>query len=179
MSKLARIVDAISYYAGYVAGWMVVGIMLLTMAEVISRYVLRNPIMLADEFGGYSYAAISLLGLAYTMREGRHIRIQFVVTRLPAKVSNWLRVFTLAAACTYAIVASQVSYGFIFDAFDRNIRSASHLMTPLGWPQIALPVGFILLSIALLLELFRAIGNLRAGIETERIAAEKAEGSGL
>jgi len=179
MRKFVRVIDGISYYSGYFAGWLVLGIMGLTMVEVISRYVLRHPIMLADEFGGYSFAAISLIGLAYTMKEGRHIRIQFVVSRLPVKVSNWLRLITLGAALVYAIVASKVSYGFIGDAFDRHIRAASHLMTPLAWPQLVLPIGFTLLSIILVAEVFQTIRNIRSGVSTEAIAKEKAEEGGV
>jgi len=179
MRKFERVIDGISYYSGYFAGWLVLGIMGLTMVEVISRYVLRHPIMLADEFGGYSFAAISLIGLAYTMKEGRHIRIQFVVSRLPVKVSNWLRLITLGAALVYAIVASKVSYGFIGDAFDRHIRAASHLMTPLAWPQLVLPIGFTLLSIILAAEVIQVIRNIRSGVSTEAIAKEKAEEGGV
>ena len=179
MPKLEVIIDRIAYYTGYLAGWIVIGVMGLTMVEVVSRYLLHHPIMLADEFGGYSYAAISLIGLAYTMKEGRHIRIQFVVSRLPVKVSNWLRLLTLTTALVYAVVASKVSYGFIADAFDRHIRSASHLMTPLAWPQLVLPVGFTLLSIILIGEVVKAIKNIRTGVSTEALATEKAEEGGL
>ena len=179
MRKLTSIIDGISYYTGYFAGWLVIGIMCLTMIEVISRYVLRHPLMLADEFGGYSFAAIAAVGLAYTMKEGRHIRIQFVVNRLPVKVSNWLRVITLTVAFVYAAIASKVSYSFIIDAFDRHIRSASHLMTPLAWPQMVLPLGFTLLCLVLFAEIVQAIRNIRSGMSTEAIAKEKAEGVGV
>jgi len=179
MLKITRVIDGISYYTGYFAGWVVVGIMSLTMIEVISRYVLRKPLMLAAEFGGYSFAAIALVALAYTMKEGRHIRIQFVVSRLPVNVSNWLRVITLTAAFVYAAIASKVSYGFIIDAFERHIRSASHLMTPLAWPQMVLPIGFSLLCLVLMVEIVQAIRNIRAGVSTEAIAKEKAEGTGV
>lgn len=179
MRRLERIIDGISYYSGFFTGWLVLGIMGLTMVEVVSRYVLRHPIMLADEFGGYSFAAIALLGLAYTMKEGRHIRIQFVVNRLPVKFSNWLRVITLSAALVYTLIASYVSYSFIADAFQRHIRAASHLMTPLGWPQLVLPIGFTLLSIVLLAEVAKAIRNLRSGVSTEALAKAKDEEEGL
>lgn len=179
MRSLERIIDGISNFSGFITGWLILGVMGLTMIEVVSRYILRRPIMLADEFGGYSFAAIAFLGLAYTMKEGRHIRIQFVVNRLPVKISNWLRVFTLSAALVYTMIASYVSYNFIIDAFNRNIRAASHLMTPLAWPQLVLPIGFTLLAIVLLSEVAKAIRNLRSGVSTEALARAKDEEEGL
>jgi TRAP-type C4-dicarboxylate transport system permease small subunit len=175
MRRVERVIDAIAYITGYFSGWVVIGIMSLTMAEVITRYVLRHPLMLADEFGGYAYAAVSLVALAYTMRQGRHIRVQFVVSRLPATVSNWLRVITLTLALVYACVATQASYTFIVQAFQRNIRSASWLMTPWAWPQMIFPIGFSLLCLILLVEIAQAIRNIRSGVSTEAIAAKKAE----
>ena len=175
MRKIARVIDGISYYTGYFSGWLVVGVMSLTMIEVITRYVVRKPLMLADEFGGYSYAAISLIGLAYALKEGRHIRIQFVVSRLPVKLSNWLRVITLTMALAYAIIASKVSYGFIFDAYRRHIGSASWLMTPLWIPQMMLPIGFSLLSLVLVAEIAQAVRNTLSGVSTEAISKKKAE----
>lgn len=175
MRKIGRVIDVASYITGYFAGWVVVGIMSLTMIEVITRYVLRSPLMLADEFGGYALVTISIIGLAYTLKEGGHIRIRFVVSRLPVKVSNWLRVLTLTIALVYAVVASKVSYGFIVDAFQRHIRSSSWLTTPLAWPQMVIPIGFSLLCLVLMIEIAKAIIDIRSGVSTEAIAEEKAE----
>jgi TRAP-type C4-dicarboxylate transport system permease small subunit len=82
-------------------------------------------------------------------------------------------------AFVYAIIASKVSYGFVFDAYRRHMGSASWLMTPLWIPQMMLPIGFTLLSLVLIPEIAQAIRNAWIGISTEAISAEKAEGSGV
>ena len=56
-----------------VATALTLAIIALTMAEVVSRYVLRNPLILSDEFGGYALVAISFLGLAYCAQAEAHI----------------------------------------------------------------------------------------------------------
>jgi len=175
MGKIGRVIELASYVSGYTAGWVVLGIMSLTMVEVISRYILHHPLILCDEFGAYSLVAISFLGLAYCWRERGHIRITFVVSRIPARVSNWLRVVTLTVALVYVSVASKVSYDFIVDAFRRNIKSNSWLMTPLKWPEMVIPIGFTLLALILIIQIFIAIRNIRTGVSTEAIAEEKAE----
>jgi TRAP-type C4-dicarboxylate transport system permease small subunit len=133
------------------------------MAEVVSRYVLQDPLILADEFGGYALVAISFLGLAYCAQERGHIRITFAVERMSRLGAGRTRVVTLALALAMVAVAAWVSWQFLGDSFARNMRSNSLLSVPLKWPQMAMPVGFTLFAVVLLGQLVEAIANLRAG----------------
>ncbi len=58
MRKIGRVIEVASYITGYFAGWVLLGIMGLTLIEVVTRYVLHRPLILADEFGGYSLVII-------------------------------------------------------------------------------------------------------------------------
>lgn len=175
MGRISRTLQAISYWTGYLAGWAIMAIMSLTIIEVISRYGLHHPLMLADELGGYSLVIISFLGLAYTWKERGHIRITFVINRLPKGISNWLRIITRTAGLAYVILASKVSYDFIIDAFRRNIRSNSQLMTPLKWPEMAIPVGLTLLALIIIMDIILGISQVMRGVNIEKLEEEKAE----
>ena len=72
-------------------------------------------------------------------------------------------------------LASKVSYDFIIDAFKRNIRSGSWLMTPLKWPEMVIPIGFTLLALMLMVQIAKVISAIRAGASTEAITEERAE----
>jgi TRAP-type C4-dicarboxylate transport system permease small subunit len=170
---LARAVGKLSYGAGYLGGLVLVAIVLLTMVEVVSRYVLRNPLILSDELGGYALVAISCLGFAYCAWERSHIRITFIVERLDARTAGWIRIVTLALGLVFLAVAAWVSWQFLADSFARNMRSNSMLMTPLKWPQMALPIGFSLFFLVALAQLIRAIADVRAGRPAERFGAEE------
>lgn len=162
-----------AYGAGYVAGLVLLGIVGLTMAEVVSRYVLQNPLILADEFGGYALVAISFLGLAFCAQERSHIRITFAVERLPQRTSSWIRIGSLALGLAFIAMAAWVSWEFIGDSFRRNMRSNSMLMVPLKWPQMAIPVGLTLFAMALLAHLVKAVRSLRAGRAADEFGGEK------
>ena len=166
-------VRKLSYAAGYLAGLVLLAIIALTMAEVVSRYVLRNPLILSDELGGYALVAISCLGLAYCSMERGHIRITFVVERFPPRTAGWIRLVTLTLGLVFVAVAAWVSWQFLADSFTRNMRSNSMLMTPLKWPQMALPVGFTLFALVMLAQLVRAIQDLRAGRPADQFGAEE------
>jgi len=119
------------------------------MAEVVSRYVLMNPLILSDELGGYALVAITFLGLAFCAREGGHIRIRFIVDALRPLSTGRIRVATLACALLFVAVAAGVSWQFLGDSFTRNMRSNSMLMVPLKWPQMAMPIGFTLFALGI------------------------------
>jgi TRAP-type transport system small permease protein len=173
VAAAGRLIDRLALWAGYVASLVLFGIVALTMAEVVSRYAFRNPLILSDELGGYALVAITFLGLAYCARERGHIRITFVVERLSPLVAGRMRVVTLALGLIFVAVAAWVSWKFLGDSFTRNMRSNSLLMTPLKWPQMAIPIGFTLFALVLAAQLTRAIGELRAGHVVDQFAAEE------
>lgn len=173
LARAGRWIDALAYGAGCLAALALLAIVGLTMAEVVSRYGFRNPLILSDEFGGYALVAISFLGLAFCARENGHIRITFLVERLRPAVASRIRLVTLALMVIFVGVAAWVSWKFLGDSFARNMRSNSLLMVPLKWPQLALPVGFTLFALVLLARLARAIGDWRAGQSVDRFSTEE------
>lgn len=170
---MRRFIEKLAYATGYLAGLVLLAIVGLSMAEVVSRYVLRNPLILADEFGGYALVAISFLGLAYCAQERGHIRITFIVERMSALNAGRMRVVTLALAFVFVAIAAWVSWQFLGDSFTRNMRSNSLLSVPLKWPQMVMPIGFTLFALVLLAQLIKAIEDLRTGRTVDRFVAEE------
>lgn len=173
MEKLSRFFERLSYCAGYAACLVLLAIIGLTMVEVVSRYVLKNPLILSDELGGYAMVAVSFLGLAYCAQEKGHIRITFIVERLRPALTGYIRLFALVLGLAFVGVAAWVSWKFLGDSWTRNMRSNSLLSTPLKWPQMALPVGFTLFALVLLGQLARAVQRLREGKVVDEFSAEE------
>ncbi len=173
MERVTRFIEKVSYGTGYAAGVVLLAIVVLTMVEVVSRYVLKNPLILSDELGGYAMVAVSFLGLAYCAREKGHIRITFIVERLSPRATGYIRIASLALGLAFVAVAAWVSWKFLGDSFTRDMRSNSMLRTPLKWPQMAMPVGFTLFALILLGQLVRAVQRLRAGRVVDEFAAEE------
>lgn len=157
MKKVEQIINRLSNTSGYLAGLILISIILLTMAEVVSRYIMKNPLILCDEFGGYSLVLITFLGLAYCWKEKGHIRITFVVDRFPQHIARKIRIVSLSLIILYIALSTKVSWIFLIGAFKRNIRSNSFLMTPFKWPQMIIPIGFSLLLLILIFDLYKTI----------------------
>lgn len=169
LRQTSRFIDVLANSIGYFAGCLVLLMMLLTLFEVFMRYVIGRAPLVADEFGAYMYVALSFFGLAYTWKHRGHVRITALVHRLPIRVANWLRLITLALACAFTITLTHASYGYLVVSFRYNMKSGSVFQTPLQGPQMTMAIGYAVLSLMLILEVARAVVNLKAGKDIEEV----------
>ncbi len=135
--------------SGLLSGLCIVIITLLLLAQIIGR-LFGFIVPSAEDFAGYALAASTFLGLAYTFREGGHIRVTLLIQRFsstPRKIQegiiltlSFLLLCYLSYACGYMVYESyiynEVSYGYI--------------PIPLWIPQIPVALGVIALTLAIL-----------------------------
>jgi len=167
MKKISAVIEKIDNFFGYVSGWLVPSMMVLVAVEVFMRYVLHNPAMVADEFSAYMLVGLSYLGLAYTWRKGGHVRITLLVSRLPAKAASWIRLFVLILIFIFMVGITHAGWIMILYARQIGLRSDTWLTFPLFWPQLTVFIGFLLLTLTLLLEIARVVVKIRAGEPVE------------
>lgn len=170
MKQLTRITESIANLGGYFSGWLVPLMMILVLFEVIMRYIVHQPPIIADEISAYMLVALSFIGMAYTWKENGHVRITALVSRLPARMSNWVRLIGLVLALTLATVLTHASYVYLAYSFKLNMASATHLRVPLQIPQMPLLIGFTILTLLLIIETTKAIIKIRSGESVEEIA---------
>ena len=141
--------------------WLVFITMCIIVVDVFTRYILKSPLGISTEMGGYAGIAIVFMGLAYTWKAKSHIRVLFVVDKLPAKARNWLRVVTLvmAAAVTVALIIG--AFDLLAYSFSVGARSGTHLNILLQWPRLVLPIGAMLVFFQIIVNLIDAVGAIR------------------
>lgn len=167
MKRLGHAVDELPRLAGQFAGWLIPLMAILVFSEAFARYILRQPLQLADEFAAYMLVALCFLGAAYTWKEKGHVRITVFVRRLPPKVASWLRLITLIFVFAFVLGLFLSSYRMMSISFKFGMASASWLHFPLQGPQMTLPIGFAILLLVLIVDIGRAIKNIRAGKSVE------------
>ena len=167
MKRIALLLEKIAYLGGYYSGWLVPLMMMLVVVEVFMRYVLHQPLMVADEFSAYMLVALSYLGMAYTWRQGGHVRVTVLVNRLPYRAASWIRFAGLILVFIFMIELDRVGYKMIVYALHINLRSSTWLMVPLFWPQLTVFIGFVLLTLLLAVDIVRIFIKIRAGERVE------------
>ena len=162
MNRIVNIIGSVTDIAsGYFTGLLISLLMLLVLVEVLSRYVAGSSLALADEYGSFGVVAITLIGLAYTWKEKGHTRIEFMVSKLPPRARNWLRLIIISIAIAFIPVLLMTSIELVAYSYTKGARTWSWLRTPLVWPQTALIVGYALLLIQAIAELTKAIVAVR------------------
>lgn len=158
MSRLIRIIEAVTdLISGQVQGWILVLMMALVLVDVATRYLLQNPLSVAEEYGGYMLVAVTSIGLAFAWKERSHVRVEFLITKLPLRLRRGLRILTLSLAFVFSLFMILAAWELVAFSFMFGTRSGSWLRTPIGWPQITIIVGSVLLFLQLLAELLRAL----------------------
>ena len=143
--------------SGYLQAGIIFFLMVMLLAEVLTRYILRSPLSIADEMGGYLLVAITFMGLAYTWKEKGHVRVSLLISRLPDKFGRQLRFITLILATVFTLPLIKACYDLISDSLLFESRSGSWLRTPLAYPQTILLIGAIMLFLQLVAEIIKAI----------------------
>lgn len=167
MKRVDSIIGKIANLGGYLSGWLVPLMMILVVVEVFMRYVLHQPLMVADEFSAYMLVALSYLGLAYTWKQGGHVRISILVSRLPARGAGWIRVLGLILVLIFMIEMDRSAYKMIVYALKMNLRSQTFFTFPLFWPQLTVFIGFVLLTMLLAVEIVQVLVKIQAGKKVE------------
>ncbi len=88
MEIVCRWIDRISSVSGVIAAWLIVPLIGAMCYEVIARYVFGAPTIWAYELTYLLTGAGWLLGMAYTLSRGAHIRIDVVYLNLSPRAAG-------------------------------------------------------------------------------------------
>lgn len=79
---LARISDV----TGRSVAWLTLAMMLVTCCVVVLRYALNAGSVALQESVTYMHGVVFLLGIAYTLNEGGHVRVDILYVKTSARV---------------------------------------------------------------------------------------------
>lgn len=153
--------------SGYLSGACIVAIMVLVLAQIVGRFF-GFIIPSAEDFAGYSLAASIFLGLAYTFREGGHIRVNLGIQRLP---DHWRRLQELAVLLFGLAISGFMawySWLMVWESYVFEEVTHGYIAMPLWAPQLPLGIGATALTLAVLDAFITVLrGNLPAYIAAE------------
>jgi TRAP-type C4-dicarboxylate transport system permease small subunit len=162
--------NRISRWLAWVAGAVILfGCAVPITIDVLMRYFFNRSAVDSFEISGYGLAACIGLGLAYTVTTKAHIRVDFLVTKLPFPLRA---ACDLAAACALAVVAVALAWfawGTVSQSYAMGARSMSTLQVPIAIPQGLWWIGLFWFAcmavLAPVLAVIRLLRGDRAGFE--------------
>ncbi len=142
---------------GVVAAFSIVAMMAITTMDVGMRLTVGKATVWTLEISRYLLVAQIFFGLAYTLRERGHIRITFVVSRLPAKVQDWLKVITSTLFLAYTGILCYLTWSIFARSFELKTTSTT-ILDIIVWPfQLFIPLGLALISLLLIRNIYAEV----------------------
>ena len=174
----SRVVDAINDRVGRAVYWLVLAAVLISAANAIVRKAFDMSSNAYLEVQWYLFSAVFLLCAGYTHLKNEHIRIDVVAGRFTRRTQTWIDVFgTVFFLLPMVALILYESWPWFVRAWQSGEVSPSAGGLIL-WPaKILVPVGFFLLALQAVSELFKRIAFLKgAGPDpTEKVVKKTAE----
>jgi TRAP-type C4-dicarboxylate transport system permease small subunit len=146
IGHLRAAVERCNLALGMVSGLGILLMGLILTYEVFCRYVFNAPTIWAQETSIYLYMWTMLAAASYTLQTRKHVHVDLVVDRLPARPRLVLEAVTSTVGAVFCAVVSVQAYEMIAATVRFGKVSATPLRVPLWIPQSALLMGFVLLT---------------------------------
>ena len=157
--SLVRVIDTISEWSGRICAWMIVPLMVGTTYEVIVRYAFNAPTIWAYDLSYMLYGAHFMLGAAYTLLKGGHIRTDIFYQNWSTRTQGWVD-FLLYLLLFFPGIIFFFWMGSQEGLQSLRIweRSDASPWRPVVWPlKMVLPVTAMLLLIQGVSELIKSL----------------------
>lgn len=85
LSNIAKWINQLNYRVGQMISWLTLLLVALVISVVLSRYFLGIGSIAIQESVSYVHAIIFMLGLAYTLQRGGHVRVDIFYREFSAR----------------------------------------------------------------------------------------------
>lgn len=157
MKTILKTIDSISEWGGRTVQWLSAVLVLVMTFEVIMRYVFSSPTLWAFETAVMLGATIYVIGWAYAQRHHQHVRVDVFYTRLSPRGKAIIDVIgMLFFALPVLILMIINSFNYAVEAWVKKERLDLTIWYPPSGPlRTIIAIGFILLTLQCLAQLFR------------------------
>ena len=158
MSKTIVGIDKFSKIVGNIVCWITIPLIIGMVYEVLARKLFLSPTIWAYDMSRFFYGALFMLGAAYALSKGVHIRADFLYRNFKVKtqgrVDFWLYLLFYFPGL---IVFCYMTVGFVQESIMRSERGMDTTWMPYMWPiKLCLLIGIIFLLIQGISELFKS-----------------------
>jgi TRAP-type mannitol/chloroaromatic compound transport system permease small subunit len=169
---IIRGVDKFTDRTGTVVSWLSIPLVLAISYEVIARYLFNAPTVWAFDIAYMTYGTLFMLGAAYALHKGAHIRTDFFWESFSTRTKGWIDSIAYIVFFFPSLTALLLISGHeAFYAWQINETSDQTPWRPLLWPfKSVVPLACLLLLIQGVSEFLKSLYMARTGIEFERKA---------
>jgi TRAP-type mannitol/chloroaromatic compound transport system permease small subunit len=167
--RIVRAIDRFTDTTGTWVAWLNVPLVLAVSYEVVARYGFNAPTIWSYDVTFMLYASIFMLGAAYALHKGAHIRTDFFFEKWSIRTRGvidsvaYIAFFFPALAVFLYVSGAEGWY-----AFEIGETSEQSPWRPILWPfKMVVPLTCLLLMIQGVSETIKSVYAARTGLELE------------
>ena len=117
--KLEKFFDKFAYYLGNLTGVLMVLMMLNVFYDVIMRYFFNTGSIGMQEMEWHLFSVVFLLGIAYSLNENGHVRVDVIYDGLSQKKQAIINIVgTFVFLIPFVALIGFGSLEFVYEAFE-------------------------------------------------------------
>jgi len=165
-----RAIDAFTSWSGKLVAWLILPLVAAVTYEVVARHWFHAPTLWAYDLTYMLYGTLFMLGTAYALRRGAHIRTDMFWERYSVRTKG------LIDATAYLLFFFPGILLLLFASLDEAYyawqigeRSEQTAWRPILYPfKAVVPLAAVLLLIQGVAELLKSLYAARTGVPIER-----------
>ncbi|MFM7567912.1 MAG: TRAP transporter small permease subunit, partial [Betaproteobacteria bacterium] len=155
--------EAASHRIGILGSLLIVPLVLSTCYEVFARYLFNSPTIWAYEIGYMLTGSHFLLGLAFTLRAGEHIRIDIFSGKFSARTRAVIDLAGYAVLLPMLVWLTLALSRYFWTGYASNEKSGQSAFNMPVWPfRLVFFAAFLLLTLQVAAEAIKLIRTLRS-----------------
>lgn len=165
MKLFLKVVDGLNARVGKMTAFIMLPTLFCICFEIVSRYVFIMPTVWASELMIYFCAILYILGAAWTLQVGRHVKIDMVWGKVSQRGRRILDIFTFPFFALYMVLLIWVGFEFAKESIALRETSGTPWDPPIYPIKTIFVVGAVMLFLQGLAKLIRDIHFLVTGKE--------------
>ncbi|MEP0520995.1 MAG: TRAP transporter small permease [Hyphomicrobiales bacterium] len=155
LQYLSKIVDGVSELLGVIAGWMFFAVGLFVAFEVFMRYLLISPTVWVDEISRIFQIWATFVAMAYVLKHRQHIIIDLTFRDINSLQRRVVETFSLLVIVFFGTIAAKYGWDLWLKSTLAGHTTDSYLAVPKAFTQSSIWVGFGILALQALVEIYK------------------------
>jgi TRAP-type C4-dicarboxylate transport system permease small subunit len=173
---IRKSLDTLYLWSGYASAVFLVGIALTIVAQVLARFAPKLIVVDSTETAGFCLAASTFFGLAYTYRQGAHIRVTLLTRMATGTLDRLIHLWGILVFAVVMTLMTYWSFDYVYFSYKFNDISPGLMAIPFWIPRSAMGIGSLVLLIALIDEFVSvARGKVPSYVENDAPIFQKDE----
>ncbi|HZX26886.1 MAG TPA: TRAP transporter small permease subunit [Telluria sp.] len=164
--SLSRLIDTVNEKIASAVSWALLAAVLICAGNALVRYLLKTSSNAWLEIQWYLFAAMFLLGSAYTLKRDEHVRIDVVTGRFSRRTQVLIDLF---GYLVFLVPVCGVILWFAWPYARMAIETGEMSNNAGGlilWPaKILIPIGFLMLILQAVSEVIKRVAFLAGRLD--------------